>query len=297
MEVIYAFMRTADDLVDSSAPADERQEQIHRFQTLFQQALLARGIPFDLEAFPAPAQPDLAIASDSDRIFPAVAEVIDRYEIPPTYFFEILHGIRMDLSQPFYRTAGELETYCYHVASVVGLICLHVWGVAPDQILPGAKTPVFQAAVACGKALQWTNILRDVLEDAQNGRLYLPLEDWLKWMPDSWLAEKGLTDALSTDSGAAKAFQLLQGMILRGETACFLPVIQQNLARAEAFYAQSAALMKWIPKKNRKILFLITGVYYAIFQKIRKNPQQVFRKRVNLGILRKVRVYLKMFLG
>ena len=273
MEAVYAFMREADDLVDAGGPSDgldapplSREER-------------AQNLDAFREAFLAAEQ-----GSSEVSIFLAVWDVIRTFSIPRVFFLEVLRGIQMDLERDFYETAADLEAYCYHVASAVGLICLYIWGVPAEEIQPGADSEVFRAAVACGKALQWTNILRDVLEDATNGRLYLPLEDW----PD---AE---TEASLKASPEAK-FQRIKEQILHGEVSAFRPVIEKNLAAAQAFYIQARALRQWIPVQNRRIFDLITGVYFELWKKIRRHPMRVFHKITRLSGLGKLKVWFRTF--
>lgn len=273
MEAVYAFMRAADDLVDAGGPSDcqdapplSREERAQ-----------------DLEAF---REDFLAAEQGSSEvsIFLAVWDVIRTFSIPKVFFLEVLRGIQMDLERDFYETAADLETYCYHVASAVGLICLYIWGVPAAEIQPGADSEVFRAAVACGKALQWTNILRDVLEDATNGRLYLPLEDW----PDD-------ESAASLNPSPGEKFQRIKSQILNGEVSAFRPVIEKNLTVAHEFYVQARALRPWIPAQNRRIFDLITGVYFELWKKIHRHPMRVFHKITRLSGLEKLKVWFRTF--
>ena len=273
MEAVYAFMREADDLVDAGAPSD----------CLDDQPLSREERTKNLEAF---RDAFLAAEQDSSQvsIFLAVWDVIRTFSIPRVFFLEVLRGIQMDLERDFYETAEDLEAYCYHVASAVGLICLYIWGVPAEEIQPGADSEAFRAAVACGKALQWTNILRDVLEDATNGRLYLPLEDW----PDD-------ESAASSNPAPAAKFQRIKEQILNGEVSAFRPVIEKNLAAAHAFYVQASALRPWIPVQNRRIFDLITGVYFELWKKIHHHPMRVFHKITRLNGLEKLKVWFRTF--
>ncbi|MDO4859211.1 MAG: phytoene/squalene synthase family protein [Thermoguttaceae bacterium] len=268
MEAVYAFMRTADDLVDAKGPSDclddpplSREERCLNFES-FRNSFLA-------------AEQDTSRVS----IFLAVWDVIRTFSIPKVFFLEVLHGIQMDLEREFYETTEDLEAYCYHVASAVGLICLYIWGVPAAEIQPGADSEVFLAAVACGKALQWTNILRDVLEDATNGRIYLPLEDWP--------AEENLSPS--------EKFRKIKNQILNGEVSSFRPVIEKNLAAAHEFYVQARPLRQWIPSQNRRIFDLMTGVYYELWKKIHRHPMRVFHKITRLSGLEKLKVWLQTF--
>ncbi|MDO4629704.1 MAG: phytoene/squalene synthase family protein [Planctomycetia bacterium] len=284
MEVVYAFMRIADDLVDSTQSASERAERLDEFQNSFREKCISgNSLNSVLENLPE--------KREFSAIFPALAEVMREFAVPGEYFLEALRGVRMDLERSCYTTVEELETYCYHVASTVGLICLHIWGIAPEEIRPDAETDTFRAAVACGKALQWTNFLRDVVEDAQNGRLYLPLEDW---EPENSVNSRDLLDSekFSVYNPVAEE---IRTAILRKDEEKLLPILRVNLERAERFYQESRTLLSLIPRENRPIFFLITEVYHEIFLKIRRNPTQIFERRVKLAKIEKMWLYVRSF--
>lgn len=284
MEAVYAFMRVADDLVDAEGssdclddlplPREERAQNLEAFR----------------DAFLAAEQDDSQVS-----IFLAVWDVIRSFSIPRVFFLEVLRGIQMDLERDFYETAADLEAYCYHVASAVGLICLYIWGVPASEIQPESDSEVFRAAVACGKALQWTNILRDVLEDATNGRLYLPLEDWPDVETEGFMASPDAETKGSSNSGSEAKFQRIREQILKGEVSAFQPVIEKNLTVAHGFYVQARALRPWIPAQNRRIFDLMTGVYFELWKKIHRHPMRVFHKITRLSGLEKLKVWFRTF--
>jgi len=149
MCALYAFMRYCDDISDGSGTAHGRGRLLGDWKGALEKAL--RG------------------QYDGDRILPAFHETIQRYDIPPGYFFELIEGVGSDLTTTRYETFDDLYRYCYRVASVVGLTSIHVFGYESDRALALAEK--------CGIAFQLTNILRDVREDAERGRVYLPAED------------------------------------------------------------------------------------------------------------------------
>ncbi len=152
---VYAFSRRADDAVDAveergGTPTEARADLNGLRQLL-----------------------DSAAVTD-DPLRAALADTIRRYEIPTVLFEELLLGMEMDLEKKRYATFTELEGYCYRAASVVGLICVRIFGLARRD---AAYEDCRDAAVALGLAMQLTNILRDVAEDCTRGRIYLPAED------------------------------------------------------------------------------------------------------------------------
>jgi phytoene synthase len=148
MCAIYAFMRYCDDLSDAEGIAD-RPAAIARWRADLDQTLA--GNPTE------------------HPVWPAFADAVQRYSMPHAYFYEMIEGVSSDLEPRRIGTFDELYRYCYQVASVVGLTIIHIFGF--DS--PDAR----RLAETCGIAFQLTNILRDVREDALNGRVYLPQED------------------------------------------------------------------------------------------------------------------------
>ncbi|MBE6425204.1 MAG: squalene/phytoene synthase family protein [Planctomycetaceae bacterium] len=284
MEAIYAFMRTADDLADSDAPLLSRERALQEFQTFFELALKSMMEGDDAEYLSA-----------QEMIFPALLEVIQQYRIPPQYFFDVLDGVRMDLVPNVFQTAEDLEAYAYRVASAVGLICLHVWGVPPEELLPNAQTPIFRAAAACGKALQWTNILRDIREDAKNGRYYLPLNELKLEVLDEDPVKETAAESVSTE--LMELTEQVRKRILAGDTDFLYPAIQKNLQRAERFYQEASLLSSSIPVPGRRVFQIMTGVYYRIFLKIRRDPAKIFQKRIKLSKMEKIFLYFRILFG
>ncbi|HSG68889.1 MAG TPA: phytoene/squalene synthase family protein, partial [Planctomycetaceae bacterium] len=150
MCVLYAFLRVTDDIGD-----DETRSIAARKATL---QSWTRALEESLDGTIADHQ-----------IFPALMALIESGKLPPRYLYEVIDGVEMDLEPRRYSTFSELEHYCYHVAGAVGLCCIHLWGFEDEAAL--------EPAIACGTAFQLTNILRDLSEDIDRNRVYLPQED------------------------------------------------------------------------------------------------------------------------
>src|SRR5262249_49173339 len=159
-------------------------------------------------------------------------DVARRYKIPAQYLRELITGTEMDLSIRSYKTFDDLYQYCYRVASVVGLCSLHMFGFRD----PGAKL----LAERCGIAFQLTNILRDLREDAAAGRIYLPAEDFEKF---SYRPE-----------------QLAAGV----ENQAFRDLMRHELARARAYYAESAPLIGMVEPESRSALWTLITIYQGV---------------------------------
>ena len=150
MSALYAFCREVDDVADEeSVPVEERREQLAAWR-------------MDVRRACANETPQLAVNRE-------LQPVIRKYHLPFEDFDELIRGVEMDLDTRRYRTFEDLEVYCHRVASVVGLLSIEIFGYQN----PGCR----HYAVALGKALQLTNILRDVRTDAERGRIYLPLSE------------------------------------------------------------------------------------------------------------------------
>lgn len=244
MYALYAFAREVDDLADSVKPLAERRAEIERFEADFEAALDGKS--------PGP-------------LMPAVADTIRRFSVPPEHFREIAAGVRMDLNHEGFETFAGLEHYCHHVASAVGLACLPIWQVSAAE----ARQP----AIDCGLAFQLTNILRDVHEDAQLGRLYLPREDLRRFGCDA------------------------EDLFDRAHLARICQLLQFEAERAERYYQSAAALRRMLSGPPRMVFDLMYGRYYRLLQLIRNDLKLVLERKLRLGFVDKVRVAGRAVLG
>ena len=151
MCALYAFLRRTDDLADEPGPPAQKTRSLDGWRQELELALAGEQA----------AWPGLL----------ALTDTVARHGVPVQLLYEVINGVGMDIQPRFYETFQDLALYCHRVASVVGLSCLHIWGYRSD----GGKAEQF--AEHCGIALQLTNIIRDVREDACNGRIYLPQDD------------------------------------------------------------------------------------------------------------------------
>jgi len=152
LEVIYAYCRLTDDLVDLSPSSEEAKTQLSEWKV----------------------QTRKSLEDGSDiLVLKELSNIVETYHIPSHYFFELIDGVETDIEKKQYATFDELYRYCYAVASIVGLMCIQVFGCRSG----GSK----DFAIDLGLAFQLTNILRDIRTDAQRGRVYLPVEDLKKF--------------------------------------------------------------------------------------------------------------------
>jgi phytoene synthase len=246
---IYAFMRKADDLADDeTVPRDERRRQIAAWLEEWQSML--RG-------------------GDTDNlVFIAVQDAITRFKIPATLLDELVAGTAMDLQHAAsdapdtYATFDDLYRYCYLVASVVGLVCIRIFGYSD----PGAE----KLAEETGIAFQLTNILRDVAEDASRNRVYLPLEDLARH-------NVPLDSLLHRKPGAPPA---PNERVLLADIA----------ARAEEYYKSAKKLLPLIDRESRPALWVLVRIYYRLLIRIRRSGYDVFSKRISVPTFLKLEI-------
>jgi phytoene synthase len=232
LSIVYAFCRYADDIVD------DHMEQAPK---------LLEELRADL------TMPNTEFAIQLEK-------VIEKFSIPKEYFFDLIDGVEYDLKTPVrFETFKDLEWYIYRVAGVVGLMCIHIFGFKN----PNTK----EYAITLAKAVQMTNILRDIAEDSKIGRLYLPLEDLRK-------------------------FNVTQEDILQIKDT---PQISKLLAfereRTEEFYTHANLILPKEDFKNMLAARVMGNVYKAIFNKTK--PCKIFKHKLKLNKIQKIFVVLK----
>jgi len=233
VRALYAFCRTVDDIVDETSDA-ERDCQLDYWRTMVETA-----------AF-----------EDNDLIAAAWADTLTRYHIPRHYALQLIDGVARDLFQTRYQTFDELATYCYGVASTVGLMSMYIVGFGSSMAVP--------YAIKLGVALQMTNILRDVGEDYRNGRLYLPREELTFYgIPESDIARGRVTENW-------RQFMKFQ------------------LHRTRQLYEESWAGIKMLAREGQLAIGAASVFYQGILDEIERNDYNVFSSRVSFSTLGKV---------
>jgi phytoene synthase len=242
MCAIYAFMRYCDDLSDepgaTHAPMD-------RWRAELEEALEGRF---------------------SDHpVWPAFHHTVRRFGIPLEYFREMIDGVSSDLEPRHYETFDELYRYCYQVASVVGLTIIHIFGFDTRSALPLAEK--------CGVAFQLTNILRDVREDAERGRIYFPAEDLRRF----GVSEEDLRSGKRTPE--------------------FVKLMRFEAGRARAYYNESAPLLDLIHPRSRSSLWALISIYSRLLERIEAANYDVFTRRVRLTLFEKSWIVVRAMVG
>jgi len=262
---VYAFMRRCDDFADDACLTfEERRFRLDTWLSALHNA--QQGQPSD--------DPILLALTDAQR----------RYTIPAGLLDELAMGTAMDVVDPGpdipnaqpssrasapqltvqYKTFEDLKLYCHRVASVVGLVCIHIFGYRDPAAEPLAEH--------CGLAFQLTNIIRDVKEDAAMGRVYLPEED---------LAKFGLSAA-----------ELLSAP----DPIRFRPLLAMEAERAREFYQAGEELRAYISEDSQPALWVLVNIYRKLLQKITERQYDVFSGKVSLTVSEKLRILGKGFL-
>ena len=232
MCAIYAFMRYSDDLSDETAPPPaERKANMDAWRSALERALAGEA--------------------QDDPILHAFAATVEKYAIPHAYFYDLIEGVASDLEPRRFETEEQLYRYCYQVASVVGLTTIHVFGFSDERALPLAEK--------CGQGFQLTNILRDLSEDAEIGRVYLP---------DEHIERFGLTRE-----------DLLRGPE-RDER--FLELMAFEWTRADDYYREAAPLLELVDRRSRPALWAMMTIYHGVLLRIRGIQYDVYRTRARL---------------
>jgi phytoene synthase len=221
LHAVYAFCRFVDDIADDDTIAHPA-EMLARWRDELRNVFAG-----------TPTRP----------VSRALAENIIRFDIPRRYFDDVIDGVEMDLSRRRYETFDELSLYCRRVASAVGLICIEIFGYS------NPATRVY--AEKLGLAFQLTNIIRDVREDAERGRIYLPLEDLRRF----GIAESELLEGVYNDRfRALMAFESLRARNFYRDAAQALPPEDRPaMLSAEAMRLIYSALLEQIVRSDYRV--------------------------------------------
>lgn len=246
LEAVYAYCRLVDDVVDEDAPAAEKLEGIAHWRR-------------ELDAVYGDAAP-------SHPVTARLRAAVERFAIRRQDMEAIIDGCAMDIEKTRYETWDELRLYCYRVASAVGLMCIEIFGYTPSQ-----AEAVRRYAIDLGIALQLTNILRDVAEDAQRGRVYLPTEE---------LRAFGVSDE-----------ELVSG----SRSPAFVRMMQFQASRARSHYLRARAAIGSYERSKLVIAEIMGDIYYALLEEIEARQFDVFGDKTTVRRRDKMRIALGKF--
>ncbi|MDV6032640.1 MAG: squalene/phytoene synthase family protein [Phycisphaera sp. RhM] len=268
MCALYAFARITDDIGDCDEPAALRTRWLDWWRQT-----TALNLISDTPVDHVPLSPGLAddtsdwpidLFRHAKEIMPALRDTTRRFQIPTRYLLEIVDGVLADQQKTRFDTYEQLEHYCYLVASAVGLACLHIWEF--DAPLP------MRAAVDCGLAFQLTNILRDISEDAQRGRIYLPRQHFAQ----HGLCEDDLLEPRPDD-----------------RLVC---LIEDEIRRAKTLYVSGWQVWDSLGPDGRPMFSMMWRTYRRLLDRIAENPRAVATRRVELSTATKLGLVSQHFL-
>jgi phytoene synthase len=264
MCAVYAFMRKADDLADDESMTLEARREA-------------------MAAWTAEWRDSRHTTSD-DPVFVAVNDVQQRFGISDELLDQLIAGTTMDLKETLpgvvtavadgatfqvYASFDDLYRYCYLVASVVGLVTIRIFGYRDAR--------AEELAEKTGIAFQLTNILRDVVEDAERGRIYLPLDDMAAMQVD--------------------VEQLALAVKRRAGSAAVLKLLRLEIGKAQGYYAASDELIPLLDADSRPAMRVLVTIYRELLEKIAARPEQVFAGRVSVPTSRKLAILWRGLVG
>jgi 15-cis-phytoene synthase len=252
MCAMYAFMRYCDDLSDGDVVDGDDDVELDRASAI--------------AAWRADLDRALSGRPTEHPLWPAFVHTVKKYRIPHYYFFEMIEGVSSDLEPRRTQTFDELYDYCYHVASVVGLTIIHIFGFDDDDA-PRALA----LAEKCGIAFQLTNILRDVREDAEKGRVYLPAEDLARF-------------EVSAPALSERGFQPADH---------FRALMDFEAKRAQSYYRESAPLIDLIHPESRASLRALIAIYSKLLDRIVASNYDVLARRIRVPTWQKMWILAK----
>ena len=243
--VLYAFCRELDDVVDGCTDPNVAQITLNWWRS-------------DLEKVFNNEMPE-------HPVYQALKDIRANFDLPKNEFEALIDGMQMDLEQARYGSFDELKLYCHRVAGVVGCLIARILGFSNPRTL--------EYADKMGLALQLTNIIRDVGEDARQGRIYLPIEEMQK-------------------------FDVPANVIMQCKpTENFAQLMQFQVNRARETYREAMLLLPAEDKKSQKVGLIMAAIYYALLNEIdRDGAQNVLTYKIAIPSPRKKRIALKTWL-
>jgi len=236
MNTVYAFCRKTDDIVDEGNESDElKYEKLHKWRIEIEKS----------------------IDGHSDyQLLNKLGKTISQFNIPLEPFFELVRGMEMDLQRKRYLTFEDLRLYCYRVASTVGLMCIEIFGYKHQS------TKEF--AVNLGIALQLTNILRDIKNDAKNGRIYLPQEELVR-------------------------FRYSEEEIIKNKyNSNFASLMKFEADRAKSYFDKATECLNLDDKASMFAARAMQHIYYKILNKIIDADYDIYSRNIKVAKIEKV---------
>ncbi|GHT15368.1 phytoene synthase [Planctomycetales bacterium] len=312
MQILYAYTRFTDDLIDlpdfdpvtgQEIPISVRRKRQKMNQWIaVLEAVLGR---IDEDAGRVADAQDIKTFQELEKqypncgglvLLPALKMIVDKFQIPRQPLFHLLDGVERDIEPKPFETFDDSVDYCHQVATSVGFSALAIWGTYE----PLFSDTVVKAAKACGVAFQWTNILRDLLDDYNHGRIYLPQSEIKRYglTPNQfgalvnrqqWNAQKVPPKNLSKNQRLAFQYSMQEAETFEDH---FRKLLAYELERCDVYYENSLPLYKLIHRDSRRMFGMMWNRYYMLFRKMQRRPLMMTTgKGVHLSHLQKLRLY------
>jgi 15-cis-phytoene synthase len=245
LTALYAYCREVDDIADECIDHEIASKKLNWWREEIER--LFKGEP-------------------QHPVSKALHPFLNHFNLSKNYFIEIIDGMEMDVKYNRYESFEQLELYCYRVASCVGILSAHIFGFKNKDTLTFAKN--------LGIALQLTNIIRDLGEDARRGRIYIPLDE---------LKKLGVSEEEIISLKNSKKIKTL---------------VQNQADRAKKFYDLASKTLPIEDKKSQKISLVMGNIYYVLLTEIIKdNPEKILNQKTILPGFRKMRISILTMLG
>jgi 15-cis-phytoene synthase len=277
MCAVYAFARRVDDIGDGTL---DPREKLRRLD-----AQARKLSELELSDRRAPAV--------GDPVMLALADTYRQFSLPLGALDELIEGVRMDVNGVVYERFEELVLYCRRVAGAIGRVCLPVFGALNESSTAGPEAEAL--ADDLGVAMQLTNILRDVREDAENGRAYLPAED---------LRRFGLMLAEDAGSSPAALLALARSVATRGHAPADREKVESlhalmrfEAGRAHLWFQRGMQLATLLDRRSAACLQAMAGIYRRLLNRIQDDPERALSERMSLPVAEKAWVAARSMLG
>ena len=245
LTALYAYCREVDDIADECLDHEIASKKLNWWREEIER--LFKGEP-------------------QHPVSKALHPFLSHFNLSKNYFIEIIDGMEMDVKFNRYESFEQLELYCYRVASCVGILSAHIFGFKNKDTLTFAKN--------LGIALQLTNIIRDLGEDARRGRIYIPLDE---------LKKLGVSEEEIISLKNSEKIKIL---------------VQNQSDRANKFYDLASKTLPIEDKKSQKISLVMGNIYYVLLKEIIKdNPEKILNQKTILAGFRKMRISILTMLG
>lgn len=240
IETVYAFCRLMDDIVDEDVKVADARTELLRWRQEIRDCFVGHPVT---------------------SLGKTLQEILKVFPIKEQYFQDLITGMEMDLTKQRYSSFGDLERYCYHVAGVTGLMCIEIFGYQHESAQEYARN--------LGNALQLVNIARDLKEDAQRDRIYLPQDELVQFN----YSEAQLMASVYNDN--------------------FTSLMQYQCQRAESFFQKAQQSLNPADRKSMVAAEIMGRIYHGVLEQIIATKYNVFEHRIKLSKLAKVLLALK----